>query len=168
MANETQAADKPAAKAKTAAAAAGDTVAHFPTPEFELPKSAREFAERGLDQTRQFYGQFKDVAEETASAFEDSAAKAADTATAFGLKNIDYAKSNVDATFELTRKLLKTRDLAEVMELHADFAKARLDAANAHARAMSEWSSKVAAEAAEPFKGQFAKSFEQFRSYIPV
>jgi phasin len=160
--------EKPAAKAKPAPETAfAELPEVFAAAANELPKSAREFAEQGLDQTRKAYGRIKDAAEEAADALEASTSRAVDTATALGLKNIDFAKAHVDAAFDLTRKLLKSRDLFEAVELQTDFARARFEAANAHAKAVGEWSTKSAADAAAPFRTQVEKSFEQFRSLLP-
>ena len=137
------------------------------TPEFELPKSVREFAERGLDQTREAYGQFKTAAEEAAGLIEETTSKAADTATDMNLKAIDFAKSNVDATFELTRKLLKTRDINEAIELQVEFARKQVEAYNAQAKDMTTFATKAVQDATEPFKTQATKSWDQFRSVFP-
>ena len=153
---KTTATPKSAAKAKAGAA-----------PEFEIPNSLREFAERSLDQTRDAYGKFRDAMQDTASVIEQSTTKAADTTTDMNLKAIDFAKSQLDASFDLTRKLLKTRDLSEAVELQVEFARKQVESYNAQAKDMTEFASKAAQDVAEPLKAHMNKSMEQFRGVLP-
>ncbi|NND49539.1 MAG: hypothetical protein HKN60_04740 [Rhizobiales bacterium] len=135
---------------------------------FELPETVRDFAERGIEQSREVYGKMRDAAQQATSMMEESTAKATETATEFNIKNVDYVEANVEAGFELTRKLLETRDPAKAMELQLDFARKQADAFNTHVKDMGAFAAKSTPAVGEAFNTQVSKYFEQFRTSFSV
>lgn len=136
--------------------------------QFDFPKGVREFAERSIETSRETYGKMRDAAQATAEALEKSTARATETAAAFNLKTVDFAEANIDAGFAHLRKLLKTRDAAEALEMQIDFARKQTDAFNAQAKELGEFAVKAAKDAGEPFTSHVAKSFEQFKTTFPI
>ena len=130
---------------------------------FELPETVRDMAERGIEQSREAYGNLRDAAQKTTAMMEESTAKATETATAFNLKNVDYVEANVEAGFALARKLFETRDPAKAVELQLAFARKQADAFNTHVKEMGAFATKNTPAVNEAFSTQVSKYFEQFR-----
>ncbi|NND49101.1 MAG: hypothetical protein HKN60_02485 [Rhizobiales bacterium] len=143
----------------SATAQAEEMVSHF-----ELPETVRDMAERGIEQTREAYGKMRDAAQQATTILEESTSKASETATAFNLKNVDYAEANVEAGFELARKLFETRDPAKAVELQLAFARKQTEAFNTHVKEMGAFATKNTPAMGEAFNNQFTKYFEQFRA----
>ena len=135
---------------------------------FELPETVRDFAERGIEQSREVYGKLRDAAQQATSIMEESTAKATETATEFNIKNVDYVEANLEAGFDLTRKLLETRDPSKAIELQLAFARKQADAFNTHVKDMGAFASKNAPVMGEAFNTQVSKYFEQFRTGFSV
>jgi len=135
--------------------------------QFELPQSFRQIAERSIDQSREAYGRMRDAAQETVELMEASATRATDTATEINLKTVDFVEANVDAGFELMRKLLKTRDAAEAVELQVAFARQQVETFGNQAKELGAVATRAVQEASEPFKQHVTRSFEQIRSSFP-
>lgn len=144
----------------TAETAAKETVESA----FELPASVREMAEKGLDQSRDAYNRFRGAAEEAAGLMEDQAQRAADSATTLNLKAIDFAETNMKATFELARKMLASKDLSQAFDLQAEFARKQMETLNGQAREFSEIAQKATTEAVKPYQERFEKGVSEMKT----
>src|SRR5689334_4132470 len=71
-------------------------VPRFDLPKFEVPPAFREFAEKGVAQTKDAYEKMKAAAEETTEVLEASYSTAAKGSTEYGLKLIEIARHNTN------------------------------------------------------------------------
>src|SRR5690349_15360854 len=78
----------------------------FEIPSMEVPAVFREFAEKGLAQTKENYEKLKAVAEDATDAIEESYANASKGASEYGLKVISNARANSNAAFDLLGSLM--------------------------------------------------------------
>jgi len=133
----------------------------------ELPASIREAAEKSLDQSRQVYDTFKGASEDAASLVEDQAQAVADSTAALNQKTLDFAQNNLNATFELARNLLGTKDVGEAVELQLAFAREQIAALGGQAKDFGDLSTKAATAATKPYSDQMEKTISQFKDVLP-
>ena len=116
------------------------------------PAAFREAAEKGLTQVKEGYEKFKSAADEAAVHLETTYATASKGATDYGLKLIELARANANATFDFTSQLLGTRSLSQVVELSTAHARQQFDTLQAQAKELATLAQKVVTESAEPIK----------------
>ena len=73
----------------------------FEMPKMEVPAPFREFAEKGVAQARENYEKMKSTAEDATKVLEDSYATASQGCSGYGLKLIETARTNSNATFDM-------------------------------------------------------------------
>jgi phasin len=153
------------AKAPKAAAAAATPFDAFnmSMPTVEVPAAFREFAEQGIAQVRDVYAKIKSVAEDATGLVEGTYETAREGAFAIGVKALDAAKENSDASFAFYRNLFGAKTFADVIELQTAFARTQFDAVSAQFKDLQELGQKFVAETTKPVASQVEKSFKEFR-----
>jgi phasin family protein len=73
-----------------------------------------------------------------------------------------YGQTSVDATVELSKKVMGAKSVNEVVDLQNDFAKTAFDTFVAESTKISEMSVKTANEAIEPIKARVDETVETF------
>ena len=96
---------KPKSKPTTLAATPFDTA--FTNGAIEAPAAFRDLAEKGISQAKDSYEKFKSAAEEAGSVMETTYSSATKGATDYGLKLIEAARSNTNATFDYVAELVR-------------------------------------------------------------
>jgi phasin len=125
---------------------------------YEVPEAFRALTEQGIEQARQSYTRMRDVAEETSDLVEETLEATRDNVLKIQLRTLDAAKANSDAGFELTRKLLAARTLADVVQLQTTFARERFDAFVDYAKDVQTGATRLVEESARPAQKAFAKA----------
>lgn len=87
---------------------------------FEIPQNVKDMAEAGFDQARKAFESFMSAAEKTAHQLEDQGAAAHASAKELSTKAVSFAETNVRASLDYAERLLKAKDLPEVMKLHTE------------------------------------------------
>src|SRR5262247_4117308 len=105
-----------------AAAPAAFEMPKFELPNFELPKmeipaAFREIAEKSVSQAKETYERMKTAAEEATDVLEDTYATASKGASDYGLKVIEVARNNANATFDFYSRLFTLKSYSELVEL---------------------------------------------------
>ncbi len=118
-------------------------------PPYEVPAEMRELAERNVEEARKAFDGFIGAARKAVETAQGSAGSAQGNAQDIGRKAIAYAENNVAAAFDLAQKLVKSKDLAEVMRHQSDFLKTQMAALQAQLSEMGAAVQAVAAKAAE-------------------
>ncbi len=154
---------KTSKSAKTPAAATPFEAWSMPAPTFEFPNAFREFAEKSVSQAREAYARMKSAAEDATDLVEGTIETAREGAFAIGVKALDAAKSNSDASFAHARELLGAKTMAEVIELQSSFAHSQLEAVVAQVKELQEMSGKLFAETTKPVTETVEKTFKQVR-----
>jgi phasin len=94
---------------------------HFDIPgNFEIPQNVKDMAEAGVEQARKAFENFMSAAQKTASQFEDQGAAVQASARELSSRAVMFAEANIKASLDYAERLLQTKDLAEVLKLHAE------------------------------------------------
>lgn len=143
----------PKAKVKPPALAAApqfDTT--FAAATIEAPAAFREFAEKGISQAKDNYEKMKSAAEEATSLIETTYNSAAKGATDYGLKVIEAARINTNATFDYAAELVMAKSPSELVELASTHARKRFETITAQFHELAELAQKVMTDTSEPFR----------------
>ncbi|MDP3408990.1 phasin [Bosea sp. (in: a-proteobacteria)] len=120
-----------------------------PKTPYEVPAEMREFAERSVEQARKAFDGFIGAATKAVDTAQVSAESARLNTHDVARKAIGYAENNVSAAFELAQKLVKSKDLTEVMAHQSEFMKAQMEALQSQFKEMGAAAQDVATKAAE-------------------
>ena len=96
------------------------------TPSYEVPSDMRDLAEKSVDQARRAFDGFMTAAQKAAGQADTSAASMTTNAKSLGSKAMGFAESNVRSAFDLAQKLVRAKDLQEVLALQSDYAKSQM------------------------------------------
>ena len=116
---------------------------------YEVPTEMREFAERSVEQARKAFDGFMGAAHKAVDNAHGSAESARANTQDATRKAIAYAENNVAAAFDFAQKLVKSKDLTEVMQHQSDFVKAQMAALQTQLKDMGAAVQDVATKAAE-------------------
>jgi phasin len=119
-------------------------------PNFEIPAHMRQVAEQSVDQAKKAVDGFMAAAHKTMASLESQASAAQANAKDIGQRAMVFAEQNVASSFEFAQKLVRAKDLQEVMALQAEFAKTQMQAFTTQAKEMGETASKAAMDASKP------------------
>ena len=95
--------------------------------------------------------------------FERSFDAAGQGATAFNRKIIDIAQQNLNSVFDLAKSLAGAKNLADIVELQANYWRKQFDTLTTQAGEVRALSTKVTADAAEPMKAQATRNMDELR-----
>jgi len=123
-------------------------MARNPAENFEVPPEMRAFAEKSFEQARQAFDGFVAAASRTVTTFEGQAETARKGARDIGQKAMSFAEQNIANTFDFAQKLVRARDVDEIMKLQADYIKEQMQALSAQAKELGESTSKVVKDSA--------------------
>lgn len=112
--------------------------------QFEIPNNMREMAERSIEQARQAYAQFMDVARQA----NDMMTKSQEAMSAGALdvqkKAMEYADMNMAASFQFAQQLSKAQDMKDALELQQKFASEQMQSYADQSRELAEMMVEVA------------------------
>ncbi len=139
------------------ASAAAFEMPKFEMPKFEMPKmevpaAFREFAEKGIAQTKANYDKMKSTAEQATDVLEETYSTASTGYSSYGLKLIETARANNNAAFDLFGSLMTAKSYSEVVEKTTTYMRSQFETLTAQAKDLSEHAQKVATDTAEPIK----------------
>jgi phasin len=133
----------------------------FEMPKMEVPAAFREFAEKGVSQAKENYEKMKAAAEEATDVLEETYATATKGASEYGLKIIEAARTNTNATFDFYSDLMAVKSVAEAVELSTAHARKQFETLTAQTKDLTAAAQKIALEASEPVKAGFSKAFSK-------
>jgi phasin len=133
----------------------------FELPKLEVPAAFREFAEKGVAQTKDAYEKIKAAAEEGTAMLETSYATASKGSTEYGLKVIEIARANTNATFDYFERLYGVKSASELVELSTAHARSQFEALTAQGKELATLAQKVATDTAEPIKTSVNKALKK-------
>ena len=156
------------AKSKPAGASAASAfelpkfeLPNFEIPKMEIPAAFREIAEKSVSQAKETYEKMKSAAEEATDVLEDTYATATKGVSDYGLKWIEAARENTNATFDFYTDLMTVKSFSEVVELSTAHARKQFEALTAQTKDLAALAQKVATDTAEPIKGSVSKAFSK-------
>ena len=118
-------------------------MARNPSENFEVPPEMRALAEKSFEQARQAFEGFLSAANRTVSRFEGQAESARKGAQDVGQKAVSFAERNIANAFEFAEKLVRAKDVDEVLALQADYIKDQIQALTEQAKELGESTSKA-------------------------
>jgi len=117
---------------------------------FEMPNDVRAMAQASFDQARKAFEGLLSTAQRAASSFEDQGAAARAGAKDVASKAIGFAEANVRSSLDYAEKLLKAKDMAEIMKLHSEYVQDQMRALADQAGEIGQALTKAAMEAGKP------------------
>ena len=129
----------------------------------EIPAAFREIAEKSVSQAKETYEKMKSAAEEATDVLEDTYATATKGVSDYGLKVIEAARENTNATFDFYSELMTVKSFSEVVELSTAHARKQFETVTAQTKDLTALAQKVATETAEPVKESVSKAFQEGR-----
>ena len=133
----------------------------FDMPKMEVPAAFREFAEKGVAQSRDAYEKFKAVAEDNTAMLETVYSNATQGSTEYGLKVIEIARYNTNATFTFVEKLFNVKSPSDFVELATAHSRTQFETLSAQGKELAGIAQKVASETAEPIKSGVTKAMKK-------
>jgi len=103
--------------------------------QFEIPQEMRAFAEKSVEQA---------TAHHTLSAFGEQAETTRQGAQDLGQRAIAFAERNIASSFEFAQKLVRARDVNEMVKLQSDYIAAQMKALSEQARELGESTTRLA------------------------
>jgi phasin len=125
-------------------------MANDPMWNFDVPTQMRQFAEQSVEQAKKAMDGFLSAAHKTATTLESQASTAQSSAKDVGQKVMGFAEQNIANSFEFAQKLLRAKDVQEVMALQQEFLKSQMQAMQAQAKDLGSAATKAAMDSAKP------------------
>lgn len=119
-------------------------------PQFEIPDSMREIAERNVQQAREAYAQLMDVARKTQDVVAKSSEAMAQSARELQIQALRYAEENINASFGFASDLARARDLKEYLDVQTRYAQRQMQTYTEQAQDLNRLLSDVAQKVQKP------------------
>jgi phasin len=126
-----------------------------------VPEAVRSFAEQTVTQSREAYEQAKGAMEEAVEVLEKSIDQAGQGAAALNRKVIDITQTNLNTGFDLAKDLAGAKNIAEIMELQASFARKQFETLTGQAEEIRELTTKFATKTTDPLKEHMTRSIDK-------
>jgi phasin len=117
---------------------------------FDVPTQMRQFAEQSVEQAKKAMDGFLTAAQKTAAVIETQANTAQSGAKDVREKVMSFAEQNIANSFEYAQKLVRAKDVQEVMALQQEFLSAQMQAMQAQAKDLGSAATQAAANATKP------------------
>jgi phasin len=105
---------------------------------YELPTEVRDFAEKSVEQARKAFDGFLGAASKAMSAAETQASSVQTNTKDMTTKAMVYAERNVTAAFELAQKIVRSKDVQEIMQHQSDYLKSQAASLQAQLKELGE------------------------------
>ena len=117
---------------------------------FEIPSDMRKFAEQSVEQARKAFDGFINAAQQAVNDMEGRANVAQASAKDVGEKAMSFAQRNIMASFELAQKLVRAKDVEEILKLQSEYVKSQMQVLGEQAKELNQSASKAAMDTAKP------------------
>jgi phasin len=125
-------------------------MANEPWKNFEVPTQMRQLAEQSVEQARKAVDGFMTAAQKAVTTAESQAATAQTSAKDVGTKAMSFAEQNIANSFDFAQKLVRAKDLQEVMALQQEYLQTQMKAMSEQAKDLGSVASKAAMDSAKP------------------
>jgi phasin len=120
--------------------------------QFEIPPEMRAFTEKSVEQAKKALDGFMSAAHRTVSTLEGHAETTRKDAKNLGEKAVTFAEENIASSFDFAQKLVRAKNVEDMLKLQADYIKAQMQALGEQAKALGGHTGKMAKDAASPKK----------------
>ena len=114
--------------------------------QFQIPPEMRAIAEKSVEQAKQAVEGFISAAQRTASALEGQAETARKGAKDVGGKAMGFVEQNITTSFDFAQKLVRAKDVQEMLELQASYIKTQMQALSEQAKELGQSTGKMATD----------------------
>jgi len=121
------------------------------TEQFQIPPEMRALAEKSVEQAKQAVEGFITAAHRTVSSFEGQAETARKGAKDVGGKAMEFAERNITNSFDFAQKLVRAKDVHEMLELQASYIRTQMQVLAEQAKELGQSTGKMATD---PLKSQ--------------
>ncbi len=136
----------------------------FPTPTFDVPAAFRDIAEKSVTTARDTYAKLKSATDDATGLVEETMETAREGAFALGVKTLDAAKSNTDASFAFARDLFGAKTVSEMFELQTNFARQQFDAMTEQFKEFQALGQKFVTETTKPVTDKVEKTIKDLKA----
>ena len=109
-----------------------------PGEQFPIPPEMRAIAEKSVEQAKQAIESFISATHHTVSVLEGQAETARKGAKDVSVKVMDFAERNITSSFDFAQKLVRAKDVKEMLELQASFIKTQSQALTDQAKELGQ------------------------------
>lgn len=117
---------------------------------FEVPADMRKFAEQSVEQARKAFDGFISAAHQAVNDMEDRAKAARAGAKDVGGLAVSFAERNVASSFDFAQKLVRAKDVEEIMRLQREYVQSQIQVLNDQAQELGQVASRAAHDTARP------------------
>jgi len=117
---------------------------------FDVPTQMRQLAEQSLEQARKAVDGFMNAAQKAVNTAEVQANAAQSGAKDLGHKAMSFAEQNVANSFDFAQKLVRAKDMQELMALQQEFLQAQMKAMSEQAKDLGSAATQTAMENMKP------------------
>ena len=121
-----------------------------PADQLQIPPEMRAMAEKSVEQAKLAVEGFISAAHRTVSTFEGQAETARKGAKDVGAKAMDFAGRNITSSFDFAQKLVRAKDVQEMLELQASYISTQMQALAEQAKELGQSTSKSATDPSKP------------------
>ena len=111
---------------------------------FDVPTQMRQLAEQSLEQARKAVDGFMTAAQKAVNTAEVQANAAQSGAKDLGQKAMSFAEQNVANSFDFAQKLVRAKDMQELMALQQEFLQAQMKTMSEQAKDLGSAATKSA------------------------
>ncbi len=129
----------------------------------KMTESYREFAEKGMVQSKEAYDKLKTAAEDATKTVEQTMESAQSGTVELSMKAIEAVRTNADNSLTHIEALLGVKSVAELVELQTSFIRKQAETAVDQAKDIQEAARKVADKVAKPGKAAYEKAAKNFK-----
>lgn len=117
---------------------------------FDVPTQMRQFAEQSVEQARKAVDGFMTAAQKAVTTADAQAATAQSGAKDMSQKAMTFAEQNIANSFEFAQKLVRAKDVQEVMAIQQEYLKSQMQAMQTQAKEFGTAATKAAMDGAKP------------------
>ena len=125
-------------------------MANDPNWNFDVPTQMRQFAEQSVEQARKAVDGFMTAAQKAVATAETQAGAVQTSAKDVGQKAMGFAEQNITNSFEFAQKLVRAKDIQEVMALQQEYLQSQIKAMSEQAKDLGAHATKMATDSAKP------------------
>lgn len=109
-----------------------------PMGNFEIPGEMRTMAEQSVVQARQAFDGFMSAAQKAIERVEEQTAAAQAGAKGAGEKAMGFAEKNISSTFDFAQRLVRAKDIEEMMRIQSEFMRAQMETLGSQAKELGQ------------------------------
>lgn len=122
------------------------------TPKLEIPEAMRDFADQSVSQARKAFDTFMDNAQTAVGKIEDNTSTAKVTGSGMQKEAMDFAEEQVSGAFDLAQKMVRAKDVQELMEVQATYMRQQMQTMTQQAKDVGDKMTSAAQDAAKKMK----------------